>query len=104
MHAGGDEAHAVKTRHIAAALAAVAEDLAVPPADVIPVCLAPGRTYNVADALWSAILARQSDADRARSLRCLAGDRGAEDWQLLRRQLANAGRWLARLPERWTRD
>ncbi|MFO1357838.1 GTPase family protein [Plasticicumulans sp.] len=100
-HPDGEDAHAAKTRNILTALAAVAHDLAVPPADVVPVCLAPGRLYNVADTLWSAILARQTDADRARSLRCLASGRRAEDWKLLRRQLGNAGRYLASLPERW---
>ena len=58
-----------KARNIRAAVEAVAQDLAVPLASVIPVCLAAGRGYNVTDSLWAAILDHQPDADRRRLLR-----------------------------------
>jgi predicted GTPase len=92
--------HDVKATNIRAAVEVVAADLAVPVAQVIPVCLAGERIYNVDDALWAAILDRQDDAVKARFLRCLEHRKRAENWTLLRRQLANAGRWLLKLPGR----
>jgi predicted GTPase len=89
-----------KATNIRAALEAVAGDLAVPLADAIPVCLAEGRVYNVADTLWATLLARQGAADRVRLLRCLDERKRAEDWALLRQQLASTGRFLARLSGR----
>ncbi len=90
-----------KAVNIRAAVEAAAEDLAMPIADVIPVCLAEGRVYNVADSLWAAVLDRQEAADRVRLLRCLGAQKGTEDWTLLRRQLASAGRFLTQLPRLW---
>nr|WP_281432372.1 GTPase domain-containing protein [Desulfatitalea alkaliphila] len=89
-----------KARTIAAATAAVAQDLNTPPARTIPVCLAPERTYNVEDTLWAAILAHQDDARRARFLRCLETRRRQENWHLAWRQLANTGRLLLEVPKR----
>ncbi len=89
-----------KATNIRAAVEAVAEDLAVPVNDVIPVCLAAGRVYNVDDALWAALLNRQDEAGRVRFLRCLEQRKREENWALLGRQLINAGRWLAALPGR----
>ena len=89
-----------KATNIRAAVEAAATDLAVPVVDAIPVCLAAGRVYNVADSLWAALLERQDQANRVRLLRCLDEHKRAEDWALLRRQLAGAGRFLARLPGR----
>ena len=90
-----------KATNIRAALEAAATDLGVPAADAIPVCLAEGRVYNVTDSLWAALLEREGTADRVRLLRCVDERKRAEDWALLRQQLVNAGRFLARLPGRW---
>jgi len=89
-----------KAANIRAAVEAIATDLAVPLDTVIPVCLAEGRVYNVDDALWAAILKRQSEADRVRFLRCLQERKRRENWVLLSQQLARAGRWLVDLPGR----
>ncbi|QQS54708.1 MAG: GTPase domain-containing protein [Candidatus Competibacteraceae bacterium] len=89
-----------KAMNIRAAVEAVAGDLAVPVATVIPVCLADDRVYNVNDALWAAMLDQQNEAIKARFLRCLDQRIREEHWMLLRRQLANAGRWLLKLPGR----
>lgn len=89
-----------KATNIRAAVEAVAGDLAMPVNDVIPVCLAEGRIYNVDDALWVAMLDRQDAAGKVRFLRCLEQRKREENWTLLRRQLANAGRWLTTLPRR----
>jgi predicted GTPase len=89
-----------KAVNIRAAVGAAAEDLAVPVTDTIPVCLAEGRVYNVEDSLWVTLLDRQGAADKVRLLRCLDERKRAEDWPLLRHQLAGAGRFLAKLPGR----
>jgi uncharacterized protein len=89
-----------KAEQIAAALGALARDLEVPLARIVPVCLAPGRVYNVADALVAAIMREQPEANRVRLLRCLRARRGEENWELLWRQLRNAGRLLGSLAQR----
>jgi predicted GTPase len=89
-----------KAINIRDALAAAAEDLGIPAQDTIPVCLAENRVYNVDDSLWAAILDRQNKADKVRLLRCLNARKRSEDWTLLRRQLAGAGRFLTSLPGR----
>ena len=59
-----------KAANIRAAITAVAEDLAVPVAEVIPVCLAEGRVYNVEDSLWVTLL--DPRPRRTRSDSCVA--------------------------------
>ena len=88
-----------KSINITAAVRAVAADLAVPAEQVIPVSLQEGKIYNVEDTLWAAILNRQDEALRIRLMRCLDAKKRAEDWVMLRRQMAGAGRFLRDLPE-----
>lgn len=88
-----------KAGQIAAAMAAVTEDLDVDVARVIPVCLAEGKSYNVDDALSAAMLGQQDAANRVRLLRCLRARKHEENWDLLWRQLGNAGRILLSLPD-----
>lgn len=90
-----------KALHMRGALEAVAQDLAVALESVIPVCLAEGRIYNVEDTLWAALLDQQDAAQRVRLLRCMEQHKSQENWQLLRQQLANAGRWLAHASRKW---
>lgn len=94
------EPHGAKAANIRAAVAALAAELDVALEQVVPVCLADGRIYNVDDALWASILDQQRAALRSRLLRCLDARRRREDWSLLRRQLLGAGRVLRALPER----
>ena len=94
------ETRNLKAMSIQAAVTALATDLEVPIASVIPVCLAEGRVYNVEDTLWAALLGQLDRARRARLLRCQDECRRKENWMLLRRQLANAGRFLLALPGR----
>jgi hypothetical protein len=89
-----------KARNIREAVEAVAQDLEVPLARVIPVCLAEGRAYNVSDSLWAAILDHQPAANRVRLLRLREAQKKVEDWALLRRQLVSTGRLLKGLPGR----
>lgn len=91
----------LKAMSIQAAVTALATDLEVPIASVIPVCLAEGRVYNVEDTLWAALLGQLDRARRARLLRCQDERHRNENWMLLRRQLANAGRFLLALPGRF---
>jgi uncharacterized protein len=83
---------------IRAAVKAVASDLVVPTDQVIPVCLREGSVYNVDDALWSAIMNHQDEALRIRLYRCLDAKKQAENWERLRHQLMNTGRFLWQLP------
>jgi uncharacterized protein len=94
------EPKSLKAESILAAVEVVAADLAVPISSVIPVCLAGGRVYNVEDVLWASILDRLDAAQRARLLRCQDARKREENWSLVRRQLANAGRFLMALPSR----
>lgn len=89
----------IKAVNISAAVRAIATDLAVPVEQIIPVCLSEGKVYNVDDTLWAAILDHQDEALRVRLIRCLDARKRAEDWVLLRRQMAGAGRFLRDLPE-----
>ncbi|MBX3628295.1 MAG: 50S ribosome-binding GTPase [Nitrosomonas sp.] len=89
----------IKATNIAAAVQAIAADLAVPVEHVIPVNLMEGRIYNVDDALWAAILNQQEEVIRSRLLRCMDEKKKAENWTLLMRQMLNAGRFLKDLPD-----
>jgi uncharacterized protein len=87
-----------KARNIVAAVQALARDLAIETDRIVPVCLAEDRIYNVDDAFWAVLLEHYNEADRARLLRCLRERQREENWQLLRRQLINTGRWLKPSP------
>jgi len=90
----------LKAMSIQAAVTAFSADFEVPIASVVPVCLAEGRVYNVDDTLWAAMLDLMDRDQRIRLLRCLDAGRREENWTLLRRQLANAGRLLLAFPGR----
>jgi len=89
----------VKASNICAVVKTVAADLAVSVASVIPLCLKENKRYNVEDTFWAAILSQQDDALRVRLLRCQTAREKAEDWELLRKQLLNSGRFLWNLPD-----
>ena len=83
-----------KAEQIADAVEAVAADLALPPADVIPVCLLPERIYNVEEALIPAMLDRLPAAQRVKYVRCLRQQRDEQYWRRLWQQTVAAGRVL----------
>jgi predicted GTPase len=89
-----DPAEGLKAEQIAGAIEAVATDLALPPGDVIPVCLLPEREYNVAEALVPAMLERLPAAQRVKYVRCLRLHRDEQYWQRLWQQTVAAGRVL----------
>ncbi|TVS12788.1 MAG: GTP-binding protein HSR1 [Wenzhouxiangella sp.] len=85
-----------KGEQIVAAAESLARDLAVPAEDIVPVCLRSGDIWNVDDALWTVLIARQDASRRVRLLRCLKARRREENWSLLARQLRQSGRLLGR--------
>ena len=87
-----DPAEGPKAEQIADAIEAVAADLALPPADVVPVCLLPERMYNVEEALVPAMLERLPAALRVKYVRCLRQRRDEEYWRRLWQQTVAAGR------------
>lgn len=85
-----------KGRAISFAVEAIKDDFSLATGEVVPVSLAEGRHYNVEDGLWAAIIGSEDEARRARFLRLLPARQRQENWSLLRRQLASAGRLLTR--------
>lgn len=86
-----------KAENIRAAIDTVAADLGVPPEQVIPVCLAEDRRYNIDDGVIPAIGLSLSDAQRLRYLRCLKNFHDKEYWDRLWRQSLNAGRLVGNI-------
>lgn len=86
----------IKAGQIREAVEATAGDLAVSVEQVIPVCLAEGKLYNVDEGMIPAILNLLSAAQRLKYLRCLREFKDEEYWRRLREQAVNAGRILLR--------
>ncbi len=72
----------------------VARTLGLPLEQVQAVCLKAGEEWNI-EAVWTAIAGQLPEARRARYLRCLKDAKAREKWQLIIRQLGNAGRLVA---------
>jgi uncharacterized protein len=89
-----DPPEGMKAEQIAAAVLSVAADLAIPPAEVIPVCLQPDRIYNVEEALVPAVLDRLPAAQRVKYVRCLRQSRDEQYWRRVWEQTLSAGRVL----------
>ncbi|MDD5034383.1 MAG: 50S ribosome-binding GTPase [Methylococcaceae bacterium] len=85
-----DQPANAKENSIRGAMEEVARNLAIPLATVQAVCLKPGEEWNV-EAVWTAIAAQLPAARRAQYLRCLKDARAREKWELILRQLGNAG-------------
>jgi uncharacterized protein len=83
-----------KEQAIVQAIEVIARDLETPLSDVIPVCLQPGRLYNIEEGVIPAILGRLANAKRVQYLRCLREQQREDYWNRLRRQAINAGRIL----------
>jgi hypothetical protein len=81
---------------IRAAMEAVAEDLAVPIVDIVPVCVAPQRSYNV-DLVWAKLVDFLPAAQSAQLLRMVADARPKVSWQRLVGQAVAGGRLAAGL-------
>lgn len=88
-----------KARQMAAAVETIAADLDLPATVVVPVCLGPGREYNVNETLVPLLVELLPAADRVKYLRCLREFHDREYWRLLGTQALNAGRLLWRAGE-----
>jgi hypothetical protein len=82
-----------KASSISAALGAVAEDLALDAAQIVPVSVRLGGAYNI-DALWAKIVEAVPEAERVRLIRTVADLRKGWDWRKVLKQAGNAGRML----------
>ncbi|MDX2289198.1 MAG: GTPase domain-containing protein [Hyphomicrobiaceae bacterium] len=83
-----------KAVNIRAAMAAVADDLGVRLADILPVCLAPGRVSDV-DIVWAKLVEVLPEAKGAQLLRVVADARPGFDWRRVMGQAVAAGRLAA---------
>ncbi len=81
----------IKETQIRSCMEEVAATLAEPLELVQAVCLKPGDEWNI-EAVWTGIASQLPQARRARYLRCLKDARAREKWELIFRQLGNAGR------------
>ncbi len=91
-----NEPQDAKGRTIRAAMDAVARELAIATAQIVPVRADAEHTaYNI-DALWASIAAALPEAKKSRLQRCLEG--ASEDWSWtgVLSQAANAGRIISR--------
>jgi uncharacterized protein len=85
--AGGQS---TKERNIRDARLAVADDLQVAVGRIVPVCLREGDVYNVEEGLLPAIVEVMPEAERAKFLRLLMEERGAQQREDLKRLLLKA--------------
>jgi uncharacterized protein len=83
-----------KARSIRGALDAVAADLGVASDAIAPLCLAPGRVYNVNEALLPLLVQQLPEGKRVLLLRSLNTVRAREQWELVWKQARAAGRFL----------
>lgn len=83
-----------KAHAIRGAMNTVATELGLPVESIVPVCLLPGRVYNVEEALMPLLLARVPEAKRTLLIRSLKTLRDHEQWDLLGRQSRATGRFL----------
>ncbi len=80
----------------------VREDLALSGEEVaVPVCLKPGKLYNVEEGLAPAILQSSTEAQRVRYLRCMREFHQQAYWQQMWRQAVNSGRVALKAGLRW---
>ena len=86
-----------KAQQIREAVDAVAADLQIPVEQVVPVCLAADRVYNVDEAVVPAIIEALPAGQRSRYLRCMREHRDDAYWSQLWQQSRNAGRVVLKL-------
>jgi uncharacterized protein len=93
----------IKAGNIRSAMEALAQDLDVELADVVPARLDYGQLYNT-DAIWSAILALQDEARRGQLLRILRLTGRGGSFAEVATQMIGAGRLIAATLNRHKRD
>jgi predicted GTPase len=86
-----------KERSIAAAVDAVREQLGDGVVEVVPVCTAEGKLFNVTEELLPAILGRMDEAHAVALLRCLRSELDQDKVRKVFRQVLAAGREVAKV-------
>lgn len=91
-----NDAGSAKAASMRAVIEAVSAEIGLPAADIVPVSLAPTvPRYNL-DALWSVVMVKLPEAQRARLVRTLRDAEGQWDWQRLWGQVVTGGRVLVK--------
>lgn len=83
-----------KAHNIRQACLVIAEELSLSPGCIVPVCLAPEKTYNIEDGLLPLIHEHLNAAQRVRYLRCLRQQQTESYWRHWRKQALNAGQLI----------
>jgi uncharacterized protein len=83
-----------KAQNILKACLVIAEELSLSPDSIVPVCLAPEKTYNIEDGLLPLIHEHLNAAQRVRYLRCLRQQQTESYWRHWRKQALNAGQLI----------
>ena len=86
-----------KEQHIHEALATVREQLGAYLADVVPACVAAGKTYGVDEWLWPALAQRLDEVRGVALLRCLKAETDAGKVRKVFHQMLAAGKEAARI-------
>jgi predicted GTPase len=86
-----------KEQNIRAAVAAVREQLGDLVAEVVPVCVAPGKVYGVEEWLLPAVAKRLDEVRGVALLRCLRAEVNKERMRKVFRQLLATGKAAARI-------
>jgi predicted GTPase len=86
-----------KETAIAAAVDAAREQLGDGVAEVVPVCTAEGKVFNVTEELLPAILGRMDEAHAVALLRCLRAELDQDKVRKVFRQVLAAGREVAKV-------
>ncbi|XOZ35066.1 GTPase family protein [Halomonadaceae bacterium KBTZ08] len=89
------EPETAKGRNMAAAVAAVGEELELDAQHRVAVSLHGDTPFNVSDGLQALMEEQMDEARRVRLLRCLRERQREETWRYLWRQIRNSGRVLA---------
>lgn len=84
----------IKETQIRLCMEEVSRTLDIPLEQIQAVCLKPNEEWNI-EAVWATIAKQLPEARRARYLRCLKDAKAREKWQLIFRQLGNAGRLVS---------
>ena len=88
-----EQASSSKESQIRLCMEHVAETLFIPLEQVQAVCFKSGDEWNI-EAVWAVIASQLPQARRSRYLRCLKDGFERERWELILRQLGNAGRMM----------
>ncbi|MBV5330017.1 MAG: GTPase domain-containing protein [Chlorobium sp.] len=83
-----------KAHNIRQACLVIADELSLPPGCIVPVCLAPEKTYNIENGLLPLIHEHLNAAQRVRYLRCLRQQQTESYWRHWRKQALNAGQLI----------